>query len=72
MTEISAVGLNQFADPARAAERFELVEGGVMEIDDIVAKLERGGCVMPSTNSQSINFKRHRRHRARQRPLATS
>ena len=41
MTEISAVGLNQYADLARAAERFELVEGGVMEIGDIVAKLER-------------------------------
>jgi hypothetical protein len=46
MTEISAVALNQHADPrlaflARAAERFELVEGGVMEIDDIVSKLER-------------------------------
>jgi hypothetical protein len=46
MTEISAVGLNQYADPrlaflAGAAERLELVEGGVMEIDDIVAKLER-------------------------------
>ena len=46
MPEISAVGLNLYADPrlaflARAAERFELVEGGVMEIDDIVAKLER-------------------------------
>jgi hypothetical protein len=46
MTEVSAVGLNQYADLrlaflTRAAERFELVEGGVMEIDDIVAKLER-------------------------------
>lgn len=46
MPEISAVGLNHYADPrlaflAWAAERFELVEGGVMEIDDIVAKLER-------------------------------
>ena len=46
MTEISAVGLNQYADPrlaflARAAERLDLVEGGGMGIDDIVAKLER-------------------------------
>ena len=45
ITEISAVG-SSYADPrlafvARAAERLELVEGGVMEIDDIVAKLER-------------------------------
>jgi hypothetical protein len=45
MTEIRAVGLNQYANPrlaflARAAERLELVEGGVMEIDDIIAKLE--------------------------------
>jgi hypothetical protein len=46
MPEISAVGLNHYADPrlaflAWAAERFKLVEGGVMEIGDIVAKLER-------------------------------
>ena len=46
MTEISAVGLNQYADPrlaflARAAERLVLVEGGVVAIEDIVAKLER-------------------------------
>ena len=46
MTEISAVGLNQYADPrlaflARAAERLKLVEGGVMEVGDVVAKLEQ-------------------------------
>ncbi len=49
MTEISAVGLNQYADPrfaflARAAARFELVEGGVMEIaeafDGLIASLQ--------------------------------
>jgi hypothetical protein len=39
MTEISAVGLNQYADPrlaflARAAARFELVEGSAMEIGE--------------------------------------
>jgi len=46
MTEIRAVGLTRYADPrlaflTRAAERLELVEAGAMEIDDIVAKLER-------------------------------
>jgi hypothetical protein len=37
MTEISAVGFNQYGDPRLAF----LARGGVMEIDDIVAKLER-------------------------------
>jgi hypothetical protein len=49
MTEISAVGLNQYVDPrlaflARAAARFELVKAGVMEIgeafDGLIACLQ--------------------------------
>jgi hypothetical protein len=49
MTEVSAVGLNQYADPrlaflARAAARFELLEGSAMEIgeafDGLIAYLQ--------------------------------
>jgi hypothetical protein len=49
MTEISAVGLNQYADPrlaflARAAARFGLVEGSATEIgeafDGLIACLQ--------------------------------